>query len=445
MDCKMATGFTPSTPMTAPPLHRYQTAIAQITTAIAQSPPDATLLPPILEALVARDAIHTQLQTPNSLNGETLTAIAQLDQQLKAQAATIDRYLQTIDWQTSFSPPETAWWWQLKNPKRNAWWNQDWLWQALSITCITVSVGLFGDISTRFLKGGPDALGAIAVSAQSIGTLLTASSTLTIAGHAANKRLLTRLHLREQYWPIVGAGGSVLLLASAIGLRQSLPQIATRYSDWGFNQYKQGHLSAAEEPYKRALQLNPDDNQTHFRLGLLYEDLQDLEKARASYQIAASAGIETAINNLSRLYLRDKKPAAATLLLRKTLEKSDQLVPETHYVLLKNLGWARFQQGSYSEAEEKLQAAIKLKDTVHLTQTNANPNSEKNFPIASPYCLLAQVKTAQGHKAAALIDWETCNAEANPYIPEEDEWAITARKLLKANDEQLENVKKPAK
>jgi tetratricopeptide (TPR) repeat protein len=441
----MATGFTPTHPMTASPLYRYQTAIAQLTTAIDQSQSDEILLPPILEALVARDAIHVQLKTPNSLTGETLTTISQLDQQLKAQAATIDRCLKPIDWQTSFSPPETAWWWSLKSPPNNAWWNQDWLWQALSITCITVSVGLFGDVSTRFLKGGPDALGSIAVSAQSIGALLTASSTLTLSGHAANKRLLTRLHLREQYWPVVGAGGAVLLLASAIGLRQSLPQISTLYSDWGFKHYKQGNLSAAEEPYKRALELNPDDNQTHFRLGLLYEDLQDLEKARASYQVAARAGIEKAINNLSRLYLRDKKPAAATLLLRKTLEKSDQLVPETRYVLLKNLGWARLQQGDYSEAEEKLQAAIKLQTTVHLAQTNANPNSDTNFPIASPYCLLAQVKTAQGRNATALNDWETCNAEANPYIPEEDEWAISARKLLKANDERLENAKKPAK
>jgi Tfp pilus assembly protein PilF len=429
--------------MTASPLHRYQTAIAQLTNAIAQSPSDKTLLPLLLETLVARDALHTHLQTPNSLTGETLTTITQLDQQLKTQAKTIDRCLQTIDWQTSFSPPETAWWWSLKSP--NAWWNQDWLWRTLSITCITVSIGLFGDVSTRLLKGGPDALGAIAVSAQSIGTILTASSVLTIAGHAANKRLLNRLHLRQQYWPIVGAGGSVLLLASAISLRQSLPQIATFYSDRGFNLYKQGHLSAAEEPYKRALQLNPDDHQAHFRLGLLYEDLQDLEKARTSYKVAAYAGSEQAINNLSRLYLRDKKAAAATLLLRKTLEKPNQPIPKTRYALLKNLGWARLQQGDYGEAEEKLNEAIELKKTIHLPQTNDNPNSDTNFPIASPYCLLAQVKTAQGHKAAALIDWKTCNTKAYLYISEEDEWAITARKLIKIDDERLENAKKSAK
>ena len=200
--------------MTAPPTthQRYQTAIAQLT-----------------------------------------AAIADLDQQLKDQAATIERCLKPIDWQPSFSPPETAWWWSLKPEQPNPWWNQDWFWQAVSITCITISVGLFGDVSARFLKGGPDTFGAIAVSAQSIGALLTAGGALTIAGQEANKRLLNRFQISEQYWHEVGAGFSVLLLTGAVGLRLSLPQIATFYSDWGFKNYKQGNLGTAEELYNRAL------------------------------------------------------------------------------------------------------------------------------------------------------------------------------------------------
>ena len=424
---------------------RYEAAIAQLTQAIAETKPDEVLLPAILEALAARDALHTQLPAASAVTGAALSLIAHLDQHLKDQAATIERCLNTIDWQTSFNPPATAWWWSLQPELPTPWWNQDWFWQAVSITCITVSIGLFGDASTRFLKGGPDTLGAIAVSAQSISTLLTVGGALTVAGQEANKRLLNRVKIPEPYWPIVGAGGAALLLLGAISLRASLPQIATLYSNWGFQKYQAGEWGTAEELYKRSLQLNPDDDPASFRLGLLYETLQDPAKARANYQTAARSGIAEAINNLSRLNLRDKKPALVPSLLLKALEKADQLAPTTHYVLLKNLGWARLQQGDYSAAADKLQAAIKLQATAGLAPKNADPSSDTALPIASPHCLLAQVKTAQGDKTAALTDWETCNAEANPYIPEEDEWAITARKLLKANDQKLENAKKTAK
>lgn len=265
---------------------RYETAIAQLTQAIAETKPDAVLLPVILEVLAARDALQTQLTAASAVTGEALSLIAHLDQHLKDQATTIGRCLKLIDWQTSFSPPVTAWWWTLEPASPNPWWNQDWIWQAVSITCITVAVGLFGEVSTRFLKGGPDTLGAIAVSAQSIGALLTAGGALTVAGQEANKRLLNRLQIPDRYWHTVGAGGSLLLLLSAVGLRTSLPQIASLYSDWGFQKYKQGDWGSAEELYQRALQLNPDNDQASFRLGVLYEELQDSEKARSNYRLA---------------------------------------------------------------------------------------------------------------------------------------------------------------
>lgn len=457
--------------MTLPPidlaLQRYQAALtAFITLATTQPAPDSTpprrrfpnlraavqkicrhptpaptcdrLLPPALEVMAARNALQTLLQStnpPTDFSGLTLTTIADLDQQLKEQAEDLDRCLKTVDWQTSFAPSETAWWWSIKPKPPNPWWNQDWLWQAVSITCITVSVGLFGDVSARFLKGGPDSIGAIAVSAQSIGTLLTAGGALTIAGQEANKRLLNRLHISEQYWHELGAGFSLLLLGSAVCLRFSLPHIATLYSDRGFTNYKQGDFGTAEELYQRALQLNPDDDPTHFRLGLLYEDLQDLVKARSNYQAAARTGIPEAINNLSRLNLLDKKPALAVPFLLKALEQEDKNSPEDQYVLLKNLGWASLQLKDYGDAEERLNAAIKLQKTAHLTETATDANRDTSLPIASPYCLLAQVKTAQSDPKSALTAWETCNAEANPYIPEEHEWAITARQLLKAQDQ----------
>jgi tetratricopeptide (TPR) repeat protein len=416
-----------------PVLHRYQSAIDHLTKAI-DPPQPANLLPYVLEVLAARDELYTLMQDTRSVNGETLAAIAQLDKDLKSQAAIVAQCLKDVDWQTSFNPPEKAWWWSLQPEKPNPWWNQDWFWQAVSVTCLTLSVGLFGDISTRFLKDGPDTFGAITVSAQSVGTLLAAGGALTIAGQEANKRLLRRWNISEQYWHEVGAGFSALLLLGAVGLRQSLPQIASWYSDWGFNHYKQGAWGTAEADYKRALNLNTDDDQTSFRLGLLYEELQDAAKARTHYQRAAQAGIPDAINNLSRLNLLDKKPELATPLLMKALEEKEKLPAPTHYALLKNLGWARFQQGDDSEAESYLQEAISLQATAKSAEKRANPSGDTTLAIASPYCLLAQVKEAQSNKKAARSDWESCIANVNPYIAEENAWAITGRKKLKEQD-----------
>lgn len=424
--------------MTDPPatstVQRYQAAIAQLKEAIDQSKSPDLLLPYVLEVLAARDTLHTLMQETRSVNGDTLATIAQMDKDLKNQAAIVEQSLKNVDWQSSFNPPEKAWWWSLKLEKPNSWWNQDWLWQAVSVTCITISLGLAGDISSRFLKDGPDTFGAITISTQTVLTLLTAGGALTVAGQEANKRLLNRLHVPEHYWHELGAGFSVLLLLGAVGLRQSLPQIASWYSDWGLNHHKQGDLGTAEADYKRALQLNADNDQAHFRLGLLYEELQDAAQARTHYQLAAQAGILDAINNLSRLNLLDKKPALATPFLLKAIEEPEKPPTPTHYALLKNLGWARFQQGDYSEAESYLQEAISLQEIAKSAEKVANPNGDTTLAIASPYCLLAQVKEAQGNKKAALPAWESCVANANPYITEENAWAITARKKLKEQD-----------
>ena len=422
-------------------LIHYRTALETIASLPAQIVPTDALMTQSLEVMTARDDIDAILKTSNRLTSDTLTTIAELDEQLKHQGKTIAPCLKTIDWQTILNTTEKGWWWSVQPEKTNQWWEKDWIWNAVSLGCITVSIGLFGDISTRFLKGGPDTFGAIAVSAQSIGTLLTAGGALTIAGKDANKRFLKRINIQDKYWNELGAGCSVGLLAIAIGARTSLPQVANLYSEWGFQKFTQGGWGTAEELYKRAIELNPDSEQTSFRLGLLYEELQDLTPARSNYNTAARAGMTSAINNLSRLNLRDNKPESATPLLLKSLEKTDKLSPETHYALLKNLGWARFLQGDLSDAEEKLQQAIELQKSAKLIEKNANPKSESAIPIASPACLLAQVKTAQKDTPAALKFWEACNADANPYIPEEDRWSITARKLLKEQDQKNETKK----
>lgn len=301
------------------------------------------------------------------------------------------------------------------------WYRFDWLFNGVSVASLTVSLGLLGEISSRFLTGGPDALGALAVSTQSILTLLTAGGALTVTGREGYKSILRSMKIHERYWHEISALFSFILAIALFGLRSSLPQIATQYNKWGFENYQKGDLGSAEENYQRAIKLNPDDTLAHFNLGLLYEEQQKLELARNEYQIAAQDNILGAINNLSRLYILNKNyPAAASLLLKALA--SDKLKPsdEAKYTLLKNLGWARLMQGYYSDAEAKLLEAIELQKAAKL-KTN----------IAAPHCLLAQVMEAQKDKKGALKEWEACNQYADiASSPDEDSWSITAKKRL---------------
>ncbi|MBW4469571.1 MAG: hypothetical protein KME45_04115 [Stenomitos rutilans HA7619-LM2] len=140
-------------------IQHYKAAIAAL--AQADRPVPAAI---VLEALNARDGIQAALADTEPVSGAVLQTISELDQQLRAQADAITPFTQKADWRVSFSPKETAWWWWLEAPKPKQWSQLDWLWTALSVTFLTISLGLVGDISTRFLKGGPDTTGAIAVS-----------------------------------------------------------------------------------------------------------------------------------------------------------------------------------------------------------------------------------------------------------------------------------------
>ncbi|MDV2997538.1 MAG: hypothetical protein N4J56_007243 [Chroococcidiopsis sp. SAG 2025] len=439
-------------------IKRYQTAVEQLKTTIdsstnphqlASSQPVADATKPtqpeeakpqltptqILEVFTARDEVQAALADTTQTNGESLAAIAELDKKLKEHAVLVATIRKNSDWQNSFNPPKEAWWWSLEPDKKPVkfWDRLDWFWSAVSLSSLTISLGLVGDISSRFLTGGPDTLGALAVSTQSILTLLTAGGALTVAGQEAYKRTLKSRNIPERFWHEISAGFSLLLLIGLLGLRLSLPQIATQYTKWGIGNFNERDWGSAEQNYQRAIKLNPDDALAHFHLGVLYEELQKLDLARTEYQIAAQDNIPDAINNLSRLYILNKNYPAAVNLLLKALadEQKLKLSAETKYALLKNLGWARLMQGHYPDAEVKLQDAIDLQKSAKITKN-----------IAAPHCLLAQVMEAQKDKKGALKEWEACNQYADiASSTDEDGWVITAQKRLAQHLAQQENKK----
>lgn len=405
-------------------IQQYNTALTELEN-LVQSPSPAQ----VLEVLIARDRVNSVLEmlatSVNSppLSAQSLEEISKIDTRLKANAQAIALFTESTSFRASFHPKEQAWWWFLEDPK-TPWSDRfDWLCSGVSVTCLTVSLGLIGDISPRFLTGVPDAFGAVTVSTQSILTLLVAGGALTKIGQESLRQLLKTINIPKKYWHELGAIASFLVVLFLFSFRQSLPQIATKfYANPGIESRKKGDWSSAEEQFSRAIKLNADDAQAHFQLGNLYEDMQMIEKARPEYQLAIQGGIPAATNNLARLNILKKDYSGAVLLLLKALDtdKKQPLDSKLKHTVLKNLGWARLMQKNYPDAEAKLLEAIDLQSNLKLEKYNT----------ADVYCLLAQVKEAQGDKKEALLNWNTCNKDANITIPEQDEWATMAQKRL---------------
>lgn len=210
-------------------------------------------------------------------------------------------------------------------------------------------------------------------------------------------------------WPAL-----LLILAVGFGGWQlGLPKFASLFNNLGFENHKANRLAETHRSYQLALALDPENRTALYNLAWLCEEVQDLECARGKYLQAAKLGMPAAYSNLARLHIIQNKnyPAAVHLLGQGLkLAKDDRV----RYSLLKNLGWARLEQGRYSEALQNLDAAIKL-------------DSER----VAGYCLKAQVLDKMKKTKEAQSQWKICLKNADSQDFDEDIWVGMARQRLK--------------
>jgi tetratricopeptide (TPR) repeat protein len=367
----------------------------------------------VLTTLTARDAVARIMAEVRSDPSADLLAIVELDGQLRKLAGPAVEGVNLSDWRASLRPPPDAWWWSLDSitPPDPAD-RFDWLWSALSVLCLTASLSLATEISKRFLSGGPDVWGAFATLSQAALTLLAAGGALTKAGHEAVERILSSLKVpggfRQERKLII----ALALLAVMFALWFNLPSIARIYNDRGYRHFEAGRLTSALHDLKRAVSLSPDYVSAHYNLGLVYEDLLDVKSAQAEYQVAVQGGLDTAYNNLARLYILQGDFSEAVSLLLSGLEEAQDT--SVRYSMLKNLGWARLEQKRYDEAAATLREA-----------TNLAPEA------AAGHCLLAQALEDQGDTEGAASEWETClKLASSRESAEEDRWIGQARQFF---------------
>ncbi|MDJ0733040.1 MAG: tetratricopeptide repeat protein [Nostocaceae cyanobacterium] len=385
----------------------------------------------ILRILVARDRVQSALNDLSQTSDDQLLKVIELDNRLKQQAHKINQIAKLADWRNSLNIPVTSWWWFLQSPSHPLD-NFDWLWNALTVASLTASLSLVVDISTRFLSGGTGFLSSFAVISQSLLTLLTAGSVLTKAGHKGVEQTLSNFGIKAYILQETKFGLSTLLLLTLIIFKASLPTIANCFNKWGLEHYRNSEWDEAIYNYERAISLNPNNAKTHHNLGRLYEQLQDLNKAETEYRLAVRGNIAVAYNDLARLFLIQDKPTKAMPLLFKARDgepKVDQVLFSDEdkilmYEIRKNLGWARFKQQRYGDAQPL------LKDAIDINQKITDPSKHRTY--ASAYCLLAQVLPKNnGNSKEIREQWKSCNKYGNSRIPEEDEWMAIAEKELK--------------
>ena len=392
----------------------------------------------VLNILHARDAVQAAFkQAKHSSDSSILKRLILADAQLRDKAGTITKVIKTEeweDWRESIHPPAEAWWWRLENIAPHPWDDWDWLWKLLSVAGWTVNLTLLVNIATRFLVGGGVGLfGVGAVALPSILALLQANSQLTKFGQEGFAKLLDKKipildrKIPKEYHQEIKLGSTLLMSGFLIGIWSLLPVFSNIYNRNGSDNFDRGNFGSAEQNFQRAISLNSDNVSAHYNLGNLYEERDQIKKAKLQYQIAIGGDLPEAHNNLGRLYIKDKKYPQAAALLTKGLQLAAQpgfQKPEVRYSLFKNLGWVRFKQRRYEEANSNLNIAISI---------SQKPEDKKYIPNpGAAHCLLAQVLEKQKQSnQKALSEWEKCVRLGSRTNPDEDRWLHLARQKLR--------------
>lgn len=372
----------------------------------------------ILDVLIVRDMVQAELSRDGGKNIQIIENIDNLDKRLKEKHHFIRRKCKLGKWREKFKPPKEAWWWWLDEANLNKSDDLAFLWIALILVCLAINLSLVIDISSRLLSESPDTVATFTVIFQAILALI-AGGTLTKFGKKAVEAFLAYLKIPESFWEKLKFFFSFLIVIVLLNVRLLLPRMATLYNNKGVHNFEKGNLHQAKADFERAVQIDPGHAISHFHLGRLYEEMQDINKAKEGYSIAAQGGIATGYGNLARLYIltdendsnSDNAYATAVFLLMQGMDLARN--ENEKYLLLKDLGWARLKQKRYDKAIIHLREAIQI-----------SPDK------APAYCLLAQAMEISINKKSADPYWRQCLEYASECRRDEDNWIDLANTSL---------------
>lgn len=406
-----------------------------------------------LTILKSRDKLQAILKTKTEINVSILNEIIKQDERLKAKAYKIVDSLDLSKYRESLPNLTQEWWWNLDLQDSSHLINHyDPIWKGLRVIVWTSNLALLGTLFTRFLSSSSGVWEVLAIAFPSVLSLLQAQSELTDTGRKKFEDFLSHKNIKPHWYEKIklGVNFSITLLL-LVTFFQIMPACSEYYKNQGKNN-EQKKLALAEKNYLKAIDLNPENLDAHYRLANLYANLQDFDNARKHYIIAAKGGNLDAYNDLAYWNIRQNKPADAVELLEnqglklldekfnnkiKISVKDRQNLESLKYSIYKNLGWAKLEQKRYDDAKKYLEIATSLADDLLVVNFIRNPGAA--------YCLSAQVlekeiKDKQQAKLSPKIkeNWQKCQdlitkrkAAGNSISPEEDTWLNESKQRLK--------------
>jgi len=371
----------------------------------------------VLEVLIARDAVSEVLPEKTKVPPEALAKLIALDSHLQQQATLITSIGKLDTWRKSLTPPESAWWWFIQRQEEtHAWDHFDWVWNTLTVACLTIFAAYMTSLVPRFAVGGLSLLESFGVIGPSSLVALVLSSIKGGSGRDVIKQSLNKLGIPSYFQSEVTFAVSALLLVGAIATHANLPKIADLYYQQGRQYYQKGLLRKAQEQYQQALSLNPDNTKFRIALGEVYESLGELKLAEQQYKEAVRSGTPLGFNHLGRVYLQQGDALTADTLFHIGLQRTKD--GETKFQLHRNLGWALLEQKKYDEAVQQLEAAIELDKQI--------PGQQIGGGMAN--CFLAKVMEFKGNTQIANQEWINCQKLARPETINEYRWLIRSGK-----------------
>ncbi len=359
-----------------------------------------------LETFIARDAVATVLASDLSVPASCRRDVVEVDRSLRRiQYVIVDAIgvSRLTAWRESLAPDSQRWWWRLDElvlAPTNSSWSRFWYIVAIAAVGLTLALSL--EIVRRASAVGPDVHLLSGQMGQALLALIAAGST-TAWGRRSLAAGMARLSLPSRYWNVAVA--LLLLLPASLCwhvLTIQFPNKARVASDWAVIHVEQD-TAGAIAAYEYAMRLDPDRFRVHHNLGYAYEKLLANDKAREAYgrALAADSWQYEAYNNLARLLIRDRRDFSGAIgLVDQALTRAEQirdpadpraLTPHTHLALLRTRGWALFELELHKQAMADLERALKIDRDSFAT-----------------YCLIAQVREAQGRSADVPALWAQC-------------------------------------
>jgi Tetratricopeptide repeat len=447
-------------------LERYKHALNCITASNSLTNKDR-----VLEILSARDALGKLLETESSISPSILSELIKLDSLLKEQAYKITQVDVLPKYQSSFPNISQAWLSELETAKQSHPWNSfEWWLKGVKILIWTVNLALFSTLATRFLSGGYGFLEVALIAFPGVLSLLQLQKELT---KGERKRFYKLLQGFNGFPNIAGfrkvAAIFISTVLSAIFSNYGLlmgfflliwfkqPFFAQIYKNAGKTYQTHQNLVVAEQKYLKAIALDSDNFDAHYKLATLYEELQEVEQAKKEYIIAIKGDHLPAYNNLAYWYIKQDKAIDAIALLEKSWDlvreqeqpkNFEKLTPEEKqdfrvlkYNLAKNLGWAMLEVGHDEDAQDYLEAAIELANKPEVRDYVKNPGAA--------HCLYAKLLEKQAKKSPDINrqqivvqtkkEWQQCKDLIQLRLSQEEinteeyQWLYEARQKINSS------------